>query len=130
MAHELTPKAGQPYLAPEEVMRRLQNTFRYVDASASRGAASIEQDIAYMVSARQSGTPYTDEEIERLRGVKDKAIDVIVADESQADLAYLSVLIEPDEKLFFGYESGEHEDAARPLLERIAEVLEYEIELV
>ena len=130
MAHELTPKAGQSYLAPEEVVRRLQDTFKYVDASASRGTASIEQDIEYMVSAQQSGAPYTDEEIERLRGVKDKAIDVIVADESRADLAYLSVLIEPDEKLFFGYESGEHEDAAKPLLERIAEVLEYEIELV
>ena len=130
MAHELTPKAGQPYLSPEEVVRRLKNNFKYVDASASRGAAPIEQGIAYMVSARQSGAPYTDEEIERLRGVKDKAIDVIVADESRADLAYLSVLIEPDEKLFFGYESGEHEDAAKPLLERIAKALEYEIELV
>ena len=130
MAHELTPKAGQPYLAPEEVVRRLRDAFKYVDASASRGAASIEQGIEYMVRARHSGAPFTDEEIERLRRVKDKAIDVIVAEESGADLTYLSVLIEPDEKLFFDYESGEHEDAAKPLLERIAKVLDYQIKLV
>lgn len=130
MAHELTPKAGQPYLAPEEVVRRLRNAFKYVDASASRGAASIEQGIEHMISARQSGAPFTDEEIERLRGVKDKAIDVVVADEAESDLGYLSVLVEPDERLFFSYESGEHEDAARHLLERIAKALDYRIELV
>jgi hypothetical protein len=130
MAHELTPKAGQQYLLPEEVLRRLRMTFKYVDASSSRAAESIEQSIKYMLDARQSGAPFSLEEIEELRSIKDRSIEVVVADELEPGLAYLSVLIEPDDKLFFSYESGSHEDAAKPLLERIAKVLDYDLELV
>ena len=129
MAHELTPKADQPYLTPKEVVRRLRKAFKYVDASASRGAKSIDEGIAYMLGAQQTGASFTNEEIERSRSVRNKSIDIIVADESAPDVV-LSVLVEPNERLFFGYESGEHEDAAKPLLERIAKVLDYKIELV
>lgn len=126
MAHELTPKPGERYLVPEEIVRRLRLAFEYVDASQSRAVESIEQSIQYM---RRSGA-FNDAEIERLLSIKDKAIDVIVADEALPGLAYLTVLIEPDERLFFDYESQSHEKAARPLLERIARLLEYDLELV
>ena len=129
MAHELTPKANRPYLTPKEVVRRLREAFRYVDASASRGAKAIDDGIEYMLAAQQTGAPFTNEEIERSRSVRNKSIDIIVADASAPNVI-LSVLIEPNERLFFGYESGEHEDAAKPLLERIARVLDYKIELV
>ena len=126
MAHELTPKAGQQYLLPEEIVQRLRMAFKYVDASGSRGAESIEQSIQYM---RRSGA-FSDEEIARLRNIKDRAIEVIVADELAPGLAYLAVVIEPDEKLFFSYESRSHEEAAKPLLERIATLLDYHLEVV
>lgn len=126
MTHELTPKAGQQYLLPEEIVQRLRKAFKYVDASRSRGAESIEQSIQYM---RRSGA-FSDEEIVRLRNIKDRAIEVIVADELTPGLAYLSMVIEPDEKLFFSYESRSHEEAAKPLLERIARLLDYDLELV
>ena len=126
MAHELTPKPGQQYLLPEEMVRRLTLAFKYVDASKSRAVESIEQSIQYM---RRSGA-FNAAEIERLHAIKDRAIDVIVADESPPGLAYLTVLIEPDEKLFFDYESQSHEKAAKPLLERIAKLLDYDLELV
>lgn len=126
MAHELTPKAGKRYLLPEEIVQRLRMAFIYVDASRSRGAESIERSIQYM---RQSGA-FSDEEIARLRNIKDRAIEVIVADELAPGLAYLAVVIEPDEKLFFSYESRSHEEATKPLLERIATVLDYDLELV
>jgi hypothetical protein len=87
---------------------------------------SIEESIQYM---RRSGA-FSDAEIARLRSIKDRAIDVIVADELAPDLAYLVVLIEPDEKLFFSYESRSHEKAAKPLLERIATVLDYNLDQV
>jgi hypothetical protein len=126
MAHELTPKAGQQYLLPEEIVRRFRMTFKYVDASESRAVESIQESIQYM---RRSGA-FSDAEIARLRSIKDRAIDVIVADELAPDLAYLVVLIEPDEKLFFSYESRSHEKAAKPLLERIATVLDYNLDQV
>jgi hypothetical protein len=65
-----------------------------------------------------------------LRGEERGAVDVVSADAPGRDLAYLSVLIEPDEKLFFDYESVGHEEAAKPLLKRVVEALGYEIELV
>jgi hypothetical protein len=126
MAHELTPKAGQQYLLPEEIVRRFRMTFKYVDASESRAAESIEESIQYM---RRSGA-FSDAEIARLRSIKDRAIDVIVADELAPGGAYLVVLIEPDEKLFFSYESRSHEKAAKPPLERIATVLDYNLDQV
>ena len=126
VAHDLTRKTGQHYLLPEEIVRRLRLAFKHVDASQSRAVESIEQSIQYM---RGSGA-FSDEEIDRLRGMTDRAIDVIVADESPPGLGYLTVLIEPDEKLFFDYESQSHEKAAKPLLERIARLLDYDLELV
>lgn len=126
MAHELTPKTGQQYLLPEEIVRRLKLAFKYVDASQSRAVESIEQSIQYM---RRSGA-FNDAEIERLHAIKDRAIDVTVADDPASGLAYLAFLIEPDEKLFFDYESQSHEKAAKPLLERIAKLLDYNLELV
>jgi hypothetical protein len=130
MAHELTPKIGQQHLSPGEVVRRLRNAFRYVDASGSRGAASIEEMIGYMLEARRAGAAFSEEELERLRSVKNEAIDVIVADQLEHGLVYLSALVQPDERLFIGYQSGQHEDAAKPLLERVAQVLDYNVELV
>lgn len=50
MGHQLTPKANQPYLTPNEVVRRLRKTFKYVDASRSRAAKSIGAGIEYMLS--------------------------------------------------------------------------------
>lgn len=126
MAHELTPRAGQQYLSPEGIVQRLRMAFKYVDASEGRGAESIEEGIQYM---RRSGA-FSDEEIARLPNIKDRAIEVTIADELAHGLAYLVVVIEPDEPLFFSYESRSHEEAAKPLLERIATVLDYNLELV
>jgi hypothetical protein len=83
-----------------------------------------------MSPARRAAAPFTDEEMAGPRGEERGAVDVVIADEPGRDLAYLSVLIEPDEKLFFDYESVGHEEAAKPLLKRVAEALGYEIELV
>ena len=126
MAHELTPKPGQRYLLPEEIVRRLRVAFKYVDANESRSAESIERSIQYM---RGSGA-YSDEEVAGLRKIQDRAIEVIIADELTPGLAYLYVVIEPDEKLFFSYESHSHEESAKLLLERVAMVLDYNLELV
>jgi hypothetical protein len=70
---------------------------------------------------------FTDERIEKARRGRGEAIDVIVADEPEA--VSLNFLIEPDERLFISYESG-REKEAHPLVERVAEALGYEMELV
>ena len=43
---------------------------------------------------------------------------------------YLSIIVRPNEGLLIGYSSQQHEDAAKPLVERCAAALGYEIALV
>ena len=129
MGHKLRPKNNGPFLAPKEVVRRLRNDIKYVDASSARAAKSIDEGIKYMLEVRETGGGFTEEEIERLRSVRNKSIDIIIGDAAKPN-AILSFVVEPGEELFIGYESGQHEDAAKPLLERIARALDYEIELV
>jgi hypothetical protein len=125
MGHELTPREGQSYLETQEVVRRLRTVFRYVDADTNRATVELEEGIRHMLTAREI---FTDEQIEKARRARGQSIDVIVADDP--DTVSLRFLIEPNESVFIGYESGEQEETAQPLLERVAQVLDYEIELV
>ena len=71
------------------------------------------------------------EEIERLRRSIGRAVYVVLADGPNAEGRYLSFLLEPEhERIFLSYESGLHEDASRDLRERLARVLDYDMELV
>jgi hypothetical protein len=61
----------------------------------------------------------------RARGLRD------LSDDFNTNLAYLDFILEPDhEKILIDYQSGMHEEASRGLRERLAHVLDYEIELV
>ena len=56
---------------------------------------------------------------------------VILADDPSPELAYLSSLLEPEhERIFIDYDSGDHEDASRELVQRLLRVLDYEMDLV
>ena len=81
--------------------------------------------------ARTGGPHYDREDIERARRSIGRAVYVTVSDDINADLEYLSFLLEPeDEQTFIDYESGRHEEASRELRGRLARVLDYHIELV
>jgi hypothetical protein len=125
MAHRLVPETECPPLDPGEVVRRLRREFDAVVAGREAGAGHIDQMIAQF---RRMGLP--GEVIEGHRGMRERAIEVIVTDDPASDLAYLKFVAMPGEGLFIGYHSGGQEDAARPLLERCARALGYRIELV
>jgi hypothetical protein len=80
----------------------------------------------------RTGPPHFDkEDLERARRSIGHSVCVVLADDTNHDLAYLSFLLEPEhERIVIGYESGDHEDASRDLLERLARVLDYEMELI
>ena len=129
MAHELTPKAGSPPLSVDEIVRRLQASFAHVEVDVDRATQSLEESIRHM--RRTGGPHFTEHDIERERRLIGHAVFVVVADQPQTDVAYLDFILEPDhEKIFIAYESGRHEKASRPLRERLAHVLDYDIELV
>jgi hypothetical protein len=80
----------------------------------------------------RTGAPHFDnEDVERARRSIGHSVYVVLADGPRPGLAYLSFLLEPEqESIFISYESGKHEDASCELLERLARVLDYEMELV
>jgi hypothetical protein len=129
MAHELTPRPGRPPLPIDEIIRRLNHSFAHVDLDVERASRELQDSVRYMA---RTGPPHFDQEdLERTRRAIGRSVYVVVAEDADHDLAYLSFLLEPEhEKIFISYESGGHEDAARDLLERLARVLDYEMELV
>src|SRR4051812_38200661 len=129
MAHELTPKADCPPLRVDEIVRRLHDSFAHVELDAERASRQLEESVRYM--ARAGSPHYDNDDIERARRSIGRSAYVVLADDPKTDLAYLSFMLEPDhEKIFIDYESGRHEEESRELRERLARVLDYEMELV
>jgi hypothetical protein len=129
MAHELTPKPGNTPLTFDEVIRRLHDSFVHVELNEDRASQELNESVRYM--ARTGSPHFTSEDIERARRSIGHAAHVIIADDPDADVAYLSFLLEPEhDKIFLDYESRTHEDVSRDLRERLARVLDYDVELV
>jgi len=129
MAHELTPKPQNPPLPFDEVVRRLRDSFAHIELAEGRAAQELNERARYM--ARTGWPHFKAEDIERERHLVGRATYVVVADDPNTDLAYLSFMLEPDhEKIFIDYESRAHEEISTGLRERLARVLDYEIELV
>lgn len=129
MAHELTPKPDRPPLPVEEILQRLRSSFAHVEADVERASRSLEEQIRHM--RRVGGPHFTAQDIEDAKRMIGRAVLVVLADDPNSDDAYLDFILEPDhERIFIGYESEVHEDASAALRERLAQVLDYDIELV
>jgi hypothetical protein len=129
MAYELSPKADRRPLPMDAIVRLLQNSFAHVELDVERASRSLQESARHM--ARTGPPHFSKEDIERERGLIGRAVFVVLADDPKTDLAYLDFMLEPDhEKILIGYESRMHEEASRGLRERLAQVLDYEIELV
>jgi hypothetical protein len=127
--NRLYPKEGGRYLSPTEVIEKLKQEFAHVEVDAAKGEVHILNMIAQLIRMQDfSPPPASPEDIERLRSVKNEARYVTVMSESMDQDAYLTTCIIPGEMLFFDYSSARHEIISRPLLERIAAALNYEIE--
>ena len=123
MAHRLSPKPGRHYLTPSEVVRRLREEFAIVQADQDAGADHVGDMIAQFLRMRPQ------EIIETHRKAQTEAIRVTVADEAEGE-ACLSFVAMPDDGLFIGCHSGQHEQSTEGVLRRCAEALGYEAELV
>jgi hypothetical protein len=129
MGHSLEPKSGL-FLPLDEVVTRLKREFRIVEASQEEAQSMIDGMLEYgrWLQSRgvKEGAPVT----ANLRQVRDSSLMVAVADRKRYGREYLSFLLKPDQGIFVDYEDGHHEKAAKPLLERVARALQYEIAVV
>jgi hypothetical protein len=129
MAHRLVPP-GQA-LSPAAVVERLRNEFGWVESDPERGRDHVGDMLAAYRRMRDGGRiPVPDSLIDDLAPKQDHAIWVHVADDEFDEDAFFETVILPDEPLFIGYSSGEHQDAAASLVARCAAVLGYELVLV
>src|SRR5262245_65943949 len=104
MAHELTPTTGRPTLVTDEIIRRLQLSFEHVELDVEKASRQLRESVQHM--ARVGGPHFDSEVIERARRSIGRAVYVTVSDDINADLAYVSFLLEPEhEKIFIEYES-------------------------
>ncbi len=129
MAHELSPKPDKQALSFDDVVHRLRDSFAYVELDTERASQELQESAQYM--ARTGSPHFTQEDIDSARRLIGHASYVIVADDANTDSAYLSFLLEPNhEKIFIAYESRAHEHMSQALRERLARVLDYDVELV
>ena len=130
MSHELWPKAGRAPLPIDEVLRRLRDSFAHVEVDVEEASSHLEEQMRQMLLTVGEYRA-TSEEIEQVRRSIGRAVYVVLADEPDTDATHLSFLLEPEyECIFISYESGRHEEASLDLRERLARVLDYDIELV
>ncbi len=129
MAQELIPKGGKPALPINEIIRRLEANFKHVKLDTERAKRECEESIQRMTRALQQGAKWcTPAELEQTKREMGRTIYVIVADNPSA---YISFTLSPEtEQIFIGFESGQHEKAARPLCKRLEKVLDYDMEEV
>jgi len=130
MSHELWPKADRAPLPVDEIIRRLRDSFAHVEIDVEEASSHLEEEIRHMLRMVGEHRP-SSEEVERVRRSIGRAVYVVLADGPDTDGTYLSFLLEPDhECIFISYESGGHEEASRELRERLARVLDYDMEIV
>ena len=128
MGHRLISKTETGYLSPREVVNRINAVFAYVEASEDEGREHVRDVIAQLQSMMREGTiPHDRQYLAHLKRVQDQAIYVYFGDNPGIEIECLSTAVIPGEPILFDYSSPEHEQAARPILERCAIVLGYEI---
>jgi hypothetical protein len=128
MLHRLITRVGNYYHCPSAVVKRLESEFAYVETSEEDARRHVLEIIEQLIALKQGGKdPVGDEDLIRLERIQESAIGVCFGDDLTSDLALLNTYVIPGEPLLFEYSSPAHEEAARPVLRRCADVLGYEI---
>jgi hypothetical protein len=126
MPDSLIANNAEAYLTPLAVINRLKSEFSYVEADGEEGRRHV-LEIIERLKADGSRRHVDHQVVERLAGVKNRALFVCFGDDAGSDLATLGTYVIPGMPLAFEYASVTHENAVRHLLTRCAAALGYEI---
>ena len=129
MAHKLMPDDGKPYLAPDEVVRRLRGEFAVVHIDAGQGREHVQGMIVKFIKMQTGGKAGCDAHIDRLQKAREDAVMVVIADDDRSEDGRLRFAVIPAEPIIVGYWSGRHQRLAEPLLKRCSAALGYPVEL-
>lgn len=124
MSHRLEPKTGEPYLPAEEVARRLSEEFESCKIDAEQGQDDVGDMLAKLIALNASQAI-----IDNIAASRASAVRITVAEDDATD-DYLSFIVRDGEGPLVGYYSAQHEEATRPLVERCAATLGYQVILI
>lgn len=128
MPYWLLAKENRVYLRPQVVIARLEREFAYVETSEEVGRQHVAQLIRELPKVKKWGQITVDRKyLEHLHKVRDEAVFIYFGDNPGSEDAILSTAVIPGNPLVVDFSSPEHRRATRPLLERCANVLGYEI---
>ena len=119
---KLFPYQGAQYLDSHDIIERLRDEFKYVDVDTERG----RDHVAGMIAATRrfsEAMPGKQDRIAALQAAQDYAVYVCFGDDPSVSAA---CCIMPESELFFG-SPDEVDGDARPLVERCAGALNYEV---
>jgi len=127
MPDTLVANSVDAYLTPLGVANRLKSVFSYVEVDGEEGRRHVLETLARL-RADQSQRHVDHLFVERLAGVKNRALYVCFGDDVGTDSVTLGTYIVPGMPLAIEYASAKHdENAAQELLTRCAVAIGYEI---
>jgi hypothetical protein len=128
MPIRLCAKAQHEYLEPREVVDRINTVFAYVEVNEEAGRKHVAEVLAQLQTMMRDGTiPQDDHYLLHMKRMRNEAVFVYFGDDPGIEEKCLNTTIIPGEPLYFYYSSSAHEAAGRPILERCATVLDYDI---
>jgi hypothetical protein len=125
MAHSLTPPPGTPHLSPEEIVRRLREEFAYVEVDREEGGDFVGNMVAKLIELKAPQAV-----IDQHMAARDHAFSIFIADAPASTEVYLQFVAMPEKGPFISYHSRQHQEAAKPLLDRCAHALDYTCQLI
>ena len=127
MSDTLVANSVDAYLTPLGVANRLKSVFSYVEVDGEEGRRHVLETLARL-RADQSRRHVDHLFVERLAGVKNRALYVCFGNDVGTDSVTLGTYIVPGMPLAIEYASAKHdENVAQELLTRCAAALGYEI---
>jgi hypothetical protein len=121
MAHDLSPKSGDRFLAPTDVVARIARAFPVHEVDAKKARDVAEKMIAQLQRMKAPAKI-----VESYRQRQSQVLSIYLSDDGSEN-SYLSFTLWPEERILIGYHSRQHEEGSRVLLERLADTLGYEI---
>ena len=121
MATRLLPPDDHPKLSAAEVVQRLREEFEHIETDAGEGQDQVGAMIETFVRLK-APQAILDWHV----SVRDTAVHVWISDDPSDELAYVAFTAMDGGDVFIGYSSQQHEERARPIVERCQRALGFE----
>ena len=121
MATRLLPPEEGLKLSAGEIVRRISDEFEHVETDAEEGKDHVGTMIETFVRLK-APQAILDWHI----NVRDSAVRVWVADHPSDELGYVTFVAMDGGDVFIDYSSKQHEERARPIVERCQKALGYD----